>query len=341
VSRAPEIDPNALRYEGRGGHVESYFLRANDPERPRAIWLKATVYAPLHGEPEVESWLVAFDADRPAPIAGRESARWTPQAVETTGGSLRITASRLVFELSSRGRASGEVRTPAGDGRVDLTWEPARVPSAASLSLLPPRLLREGPFPRSKALTPFPSLVFSGAVEVGGDRIAVKDWPGMQGHNWGREHAFEYAWGQCLFPRSGSEPEAMLEGFSARVRVAGRLTPRVSALVVRRGERAFRFDRLFDLWRQRASIARDRWTLRMTGHDGEARLDMDASGRPIACLGYRNPDGQLSYCFNSKLAHVRLQVQPTAGAAFECTSEHGGALELLRRERDPRFTDVV
>jgi hypothetical protein len=34
--------------EGRGrgqGHVESYFLKANDPHSPRAVWLKTTIYA--------------------------------------------------------------------------------------------------------------------------------------------------------------------------------------------------------------------------------------------------------------------------------------------------------
>ena len=61
MSSEPELAPNVLRYAGRPGHVESYFLRANDPDRPRAIWLKVTVFAPLHGEAQVESWLVYFD----------------------------------------------------------------------------------------------------------------------------------------------------------------------------------------------------------------------------------------------------------------------------------------
>jgi hypothetical protein len=133
----------------------------------------------------------------------------------------------------------------------------------------------------------------------------------------------------------------MLEGFTARVRVAGRLTPRISCLIVREGDRSFRFDRLVDLWRQDAEMTADRWSLRMSGSDGEARLEMDATGRPMACLGYRNPDGRLSYCFNSKLARVRLQVQPCRGAAFARESEHGGALEFLRHQPDPRFPDVL
>jgi len=339
--RGGEPGPNALRYDGSRGHVESYFLRANDPSRPRALWLKTTIFAPLEGPAEVESWLVLFDGARSVPVAGRETSTLGPGAFVATEDGTRVAACRLAVDLAARGSARGAVRTAAGDARVELTWSPASSPVAGPLSLLRPRLLREGPFPRSKLLTPYPYLVCSGHIEAAGERVLVDGWPGMQGHNWGREHAFEYAWGQCLFPRAGALPDVMVEGFSAKVRVGGRLTPRVSCLVVRRGEEALRFDRLFDLWRQQAEVGADRWSLVMQGADGEARLEMDAAERPMACLGYRNPDGRASYCFNSKLASVRLRVQPRRGAAFACESAHGGALEFLRHAPDPRFPHVV
>jgi len=332
---------NGLRYAGRPGHVESYFLRANDPTRPRAVWLKATVFAPVHGDAQIESWLVYFDGERPAPVGGHETTRLRLGAFTEAADGVRVSACRMVLDLGAHGRATGEIETNVGAARVDLSWEPSTSPVAEPLVMLRSRVLREGPFPRSKLLTPFPSLRFSGAIEVGGERIEVADWSGMQGHNWGREHAFEYAWGQCLFPATAIEPEAMLEGFSARVRVGQALTPRVSCLVVRSGEHTLRFDRLFDLWRQDAALSKDRWTLTMTGIDGEARLEMDATDRPVACLGYRNPDGRLSYCLNSKLARVRLMVQPRRGAAFARESAHGGALEFLQSHPDARFPDVL
>ncbi len=332
---------NTLRFAGAPGHVESYFLRANDPSRPRAVWLKATVFAPLEGPPQVESWLIFFDAARSSPIAGRETSSFVPGAFTDADGRVRVSVCRITLDLAPGGSARGAVRTSTGDALVDLAWTASSGPTARPLSLLRSRVLREGPFPRSKLLTPFPSLLFSGHLEVGGERIELGGWPGMQGHNWGREHAFEYAWGQCLFPATELAPESMLEGFTARVRVGGRITPRVSCVVIRRGDHTLRFDRLGDLWRQDARLESDRWALRMSGSAGEARVEMDAAGRPMACLGYRNPDGRLSYCFNSKLARVRLQVQPRRGAAFACESEHGGALEFLRDTPDPRFPDVV
>jgi len=334
-------DPNALRYSGKPGHVESYFLRANDPDRPRALWLKATVFAPIDGPAEMESWLIYFDGSRARPIAGRESVPLVGPVTEAVPGATRVHAARLHFELAGRGSAAGTVRTSTGDAHVDVTWSRSQSPVGAPLSMLPRRLAHGGSFPRSKLLSPLPSLLFSGTLDVNGEHVELRGWRGMQGHNWGREHAFEYAWGQCVFAPEGSEPEAMVEGLSARVRIGGRTTPLISCLAVRRGPRTFRFDRLVDLWRQHASVEADRWSLRMSGNDGEARLEMDATGRPIACLGYRNPDGHKSYCFNTKLATVRLQVQPARGSAFECRSEHGGALELLRRTPDPRFPDVV
>ena len=79
----------------------------------------------------------------------------------------------------------------------------------------------------------------------------------------------------------------------------------------------------------------------MRGADGEARLIMRADPEEMACLGYRNPDGALSYCLNSKLAHTVLRVNPANDDGFECVSPHGGALEFLSPTADPRLPEVV
>ena len=182
---------------------------------------------------------------------------------------------------------------------------------------------------------------FSGSLEVFGEHWDLAGWHGMQGHNWGREHAPEYAWGQCLFLDAAGLPHCMVEGFSARIRIGKRLSPRMSAMVVRRGAQVFRFDRTLDFWRQRVTIDGLRWSLRLGSPDGEAHLEMEASRDAMVCLGYRNPNGRLAYCYNSKLARAQLRVNPVNDDAFTCTSAHGGALELLSLERDPHFRRVV
>lgn len=336
-----ERPDNALRFAGQRGHVESYFLRANHPTRPLAIWLKATVLAPRSGPALAESWFIWFDGERGTTFAHKQTKPFEEAAFIGDGASeLHLTAPGVEFDLRAEGSARGTVPGADGTARFDLSWRKDESPIAQPLSILPWKLLRTGPFPKSKLLTPLPSLRYSGTVELPWGKETLRDWPGMQGHNWGKEHTFEYAWGQCLFPAD----DAMVEGFSARVKVGGVTTPRLSAMVVRKGGRVFRFDAIFDAWRQRAEVSADRWSLALRGADGEATLEMDASNRrtqPMVCLGYDNPNGARSYCFNSKLAAVTLVVRPSDSHSFTCKSEHGGALEFLRREPDPRFPHVV
>lgn len=341
--RGPELPPNAPRFTGASGHVESYFLRANDPSRPRALWLKATILAPRDAPPVAETWLIWFDGDRT--FARKQTQPLRAEMFRATAAGAEVRIGEWALTLGDAGAGSGRVPSSEGDASFDLRWSRPASPVAAPLSIYPWRALREGPFPKSKLLTPNPWLLFSGSVTVpspSGERevVPLDGWAGMAGHNWGREHAFEYAWGQCLFPAADGEPEAMVEGFSGRIRVAGRTSPRMSAAVVRRGAREFRFDRVFDFWRQEATLSPRRWTLRLAGPDAVMRLRMDATDRPLACLGYESPDRSMAYCFNSKLAEVLLEVHPRGEAPFTCRSAHGGALELLRRERDPRIAVV-
>ncbi len=334
----PEPPDNACRYAGRPGHVESYFVRANHPSRPLALWLKATLLAPLRGPAVAESWLVYFDGERRETFAHKQ----TQPFAEASFGAPRsatptLRAAGLTLALETPGRAEGRFEAAGGAATVRLGWQPLGSPIAQRLSIFPLRALRTGPFPRSKLLTPAPALRLHGALELPTGEVPVDGWVGMQGHNWGKEHTYEYAWGQCVFP----EQDALVEGFSGRVLLGGRPSPQVSALVVRRGARSFRFDTLFDVWRQKVRLERDAWQLRLLGPGGEAELLMDAERQPMVCLGYDNPDGQRSYCFNSKLARVKLTVRPKDDASFTCESAHGGALEFLRHEPDARFPHVV
>ncbi len=343
MRHSAELPPNAPRYAGTPGHVESYFLRANDPHRPRALWIKATILAPLDAPAVAETWLIWFDGEAGRTFAGKHTHPLAPGMFRATPEGAAVAIGDWSLRVASAGAAEGRVQRGDAHASFALRWSAAPSPVAEPLSIYPWRFLREGPFPRSKLLTPSPSIVLAGHATVpalGGapgtsESVSLDGWTGMGGHNWGREHAFEYAWGQCLFPAEAGEPEAMVEGFSGRVRVGGHTSPRLSAAVVRRGAREYRFDRVFDVWRQEAQLSTTRWTLRLAGPAGELRLRMDATSQPFACLGYESPDHAMAYCFNSKLAEVLLEVRPKGEPPFSRRSAHGGALELLRREAEP------
>ena len=334
------IPDNAPRFFGGTDHVEAWFVRANDPAAPRALWLKATILTRADGSSLAQAWCSVFDADRTAgfrhdvPLA---EASFVSGAVglESEVGPLRLGLD------PAGGRATGELASGAGRVGWDLSW--ARVPGALGdpMCLLPSRRLVDARLPRNKLLTPVPVATFEGRLSWGEETWDLADWVGMQGHNWGDAHSPEYAWGQCVFLDGGGAPAGVVEGASGRIELGSRLSPLLSMLVVRHGGREHRFDRVVDLWRQRPELAFPRWSLGMRGRDGEATLEMMARPEAMVCLGYRNPDRSLSHCLNSKTARVRLEVRPRDGAAFELTSAHGGALEFLQTEPEPRVQPVV
>jgi len=326
---------NAPRFstKARGGHVESWFLRANHRTERRAIWLKATVRVPLEGPPVAEAWCVVF-----APGSARGARATVPLDAATFGGDvLDIEVGDCRFVLGpTGGTAKGRLEGFAWDLAFDVVPE-----LGGPLCLFPSRKMIDGGFPKSKLLTPEPVLRFRGSYADGGQRVAVSEWIGMQGHNWGKEHAYLYAWGQCVFPGADGEPLAMCEGFSGRIKLGPVVTPFLSALVVRRGAKEYRFDGVFAKWRQKASLGGLEWRLYVTGPAGDAALWMKIDPTELACLGYQNPDDSMAYCFNSKTARVVLRVNPVDEEGFECRSEHGGALEILTRTPDPRFPNPI
>ena len=326
---------NAMRFDAEqaGDHVESWFWRANHPREPLAMWLKATILSPRDGEPVAEAWCCTFDGATGETWGQRET---VPVSQASFGPVIRVGGCEWVL-----GDGAGTSTGGLGDRDWDLSWTPVDGPLGEPLCLLPTRRLVDAPFPKNKLLTPSPTLRFDGRMRWGDRVVPLSGWLGMQGHNWGAAHAHTYAWGQCVFTDGDGEPVAMAEGFSGRIKLGGWLTPYLSALTVRHGDRTYRFDRLVDLWNQTPSLDTDTWVLKMRGPAGEALLSMRSQREQIACLGYTNPDGHLSYCLNSKLAATTLRVNPVNEDPFECHSAHGGALEFLQRHPDPRFPQVV
>lgn len=323
------IADNAPRFRVGTDHVESWFLRANDPATPRAIWLKATVLTKADGTTLSQAWFSVFDGDRTqafcleVPLA--------EAAFDSGPSGLDIKVGPLRCELTAdKGVSAGELRSPSGRVSWDLTLDRLAGSLGAPLSLLPTARLINAPFPKNKLLTPFPAATFAGTVIWNDETWDLGSWIGTQGHNWGDAHGLEYAWGQCVFTDvADGAPFALMEGASGRIPFGGRPSPIMSMLVIRRGEDEFRFDRIIDLWRQRPDIDFPRWGLRMKGKDGEAHLEMTGNLSQMVCLAYQNPVRPTSYCLNSKTASVRLRVSPKNGNTFELRSAHGGALEFL------------
>ncbi len=327
MAQAAVID-NQVRYRPgqRRGHVESFFLKANHPTAPRALWLKWTIFVPV-GHPEEalsELWAVFFERESGRRVVVKEVHPAAESTLSREGFAVGIGDSRIGPGLTVGSCASGGHR---------IAWDLAFRCDAPSLRLLPHRFLYTGPWPRAKLVSPYPDARVAGQLEVDGDSYELVDWPGMQGHNWGREHTHHYAWGHCnLFEDS----DAVFEGISGNLKLGPFTSPFLSLFCLRyRGERLL-FNQLQRAPRHQAEIAGLAWSFQAENADWQLEGTLIARRDETVGLFYENPDRALTCCLNSKLAEAHLSLRKRVGPGWELEthlhSAHGAALEVATRD---------
>lgn len=335
----PALDWNATRFDPatRAGHVESFFLKANDPSGDRAVWVRGTLFASNAepGRPLAEGWAIAFDrrggrhtnvaVKRQVPFAGatfsREelAVRWQAPA---EGGA----ESREGIEILP-GSTRGEIATK--DHRI--AWTLRYDGEARPIVPFPLDVMYTAPLPKSKLVTPVPDARFDGRVTVDGETWEIAGWRGMQGHNWGRGHADLYAWCHCNV--WDEDPDFVLEGFSGQVKIGPVLTPLATIVMVRHRGVVYDFNAPLDIYRASGDVSPRRWTFAAASKLASVEGIVEADTEDMVGLFYPNPSGAMTYCLNSKLARARVRFEAAGRAPLTLTTR-ASALEIGTRKAD-------
>ncbi len=304
--RFPKLD--------RGGGYESYYARAVDPESGRAVWLRHTVHAAGGGEPPVGSiWLTLFGAGDGV-RATKES---TPDIAPSPAGDwIRIGGSSF-----GPNGVEGEI-----DGaRWSLRWESGE----RELHHLPSPILYRTPLPKTKPVSPLPAARIGGEVEIGDTRFELHSWPGMVGHNWGRQHAERWIWlhGVAFEEHQG----AWLDLVLGRVLVGTRVLPWIASGVLSLGEHRYRIGGLA----RRPQVDASPAALSLVcGGSGSTSLALRAESpiQQTVVWRYADPDGSEHHVANCSAAALEVQFRGRHGDEVMLTTRFGGAYELGMRE---------
>ncbi|MCA9720691.1 MAG: hypothetical protein KC468_38870 [Myxococcales bacterium] len=317
------------------GHVESFFLKANDPRAPeRALWLKWTVLAPVGrpGDAVAELWAIRFDGASGAHHAAKTTA---------AASACQLARDRLALEVAGAELGPGYARGGAGEGAARITWSlEFDYDDQRPMFGFPHLWMYEGGFPKGKLYTSCPQTRVTGTIERGGERWRVDGWPGMLGHNWGAAHNPRYHWAQCSLFDDGAD--AVFEGYSGKIRLGPALSPWLTGAVVRHAGRTLRFHALRRLLNRSVRVdARDgRWSwsfrARAREPDGAWRLDwrVAAPREDLVGLRYVNPDGSLNHCLNSKIATCELELTRGRERVARLRGTRSCAYEILTQDFD-------
>jgi hypothetical protein len=306
----------------KAGHYESFYVKACRPGGGKGIWIRHTVHKRLGAEPNASIWFVLFDRGADGPRATKA----TVPAAELSapvGSWIRVDRAEI-----GPGKASGSIETEA----LKATWDLTFAGDAEPCKYLPADWLYGAPIPRTKFVAPFPSARFDGRVEIDGQEVAIQDWPGMIGHNWGSEHAERWVWLEGTgFPDS---PDTYFDAGAARIEIGRRTTPWLpSGMLVLDGEP----HRLGGFGKIRSASVNESPTaceFTLPGHDVVVRGRVSAPQKDFVGWVYADPKGPEHHTVNCSVSDLELTVERPGKPVRELTLAAGAAYELGMRETD-------
>lgn len=334
---SPQERDNLPRWnEKKRGFYEVYYLKWNDLAQGVAVWLRYTLLSPLdkNREPEASVWAIFFDAKNPR----------NNRALKKNYSIREARIEKEIFYFSAGPSAIYEngARGDLTDPRTHMAWEIKFQGEGLSLRHFPPPLYWGG-FPKTKFLAPYLSTRISGEFVVDDRRFRLDQVPAHQAHLWGTEMAPHWIWGNCN--TFTEDPEFCFEGLSARIGVAGKLSPPMTLLFFWWRNKLYRFNSPAQWFTNRTENALDRWHFEVSSDNisfvGELFAETDA----MAGIRYENPDGSERFCHNTKVADLKIQILQKGKGGWKIeetlTASKSAAFEVVQPTLDRRVKLLI
>lgn len=311
---------NHARYTGKqNGFYESYFIRANHPEKPLAFWIRYTVFAPRNNPDGAmgELWATWFDGTTGRHVSVKDEFPLAHCKFDNSRFSVNVGKSTL-----DGGRAAGS----AGKD-TPVAWDLSYSGESPPLFLFDHKLY-DTKLPKAKTLVGLPLARFNGALTVEGATHDIKDWVGSQNHNWGVKHTDYYAWGQVAgFDNS---MESFLEIATAQIKLGPVYTPRMTVMVLRHKGREYALNTIGQSLKAHGKFGYFSWTFASENRDVRIEGSMASAKEGFVGLQYYNPPGGIKHCLNTKIASCRLSILLKAsGTREELVTDSRAAFEIL------------
>jgi hypothetical protein len=310
------------RVEAKGGHYESFYIKACQPGGGRGIWIRHTVHKRPGAEPNASIWFVLFDREAEGPRATKVTVPAAELSVPE-GGWIRIAGAEI-----GPGRAEGSIATDA----LKASWSMTFAGDAEPCRYLPAEWLYEAPLPRTKFVAPYPDARFDGRLEIDGETIEIAAWPGMIGHNWGTEHAERWVWLEGTgFPDA---PGTYFDAGAARVKLGKRTSPWIpSGMLMLDGE-AHRLGGLGAIRSSSIEESPSVCSFTLPGKDVVVHGRVTAPVKDFVGWVYADPKGPEHNTVNCSVSDLELTVEQPGRPPRELTLPGGAAYEFGMRETD-------
>ena len=299
-----QLKPNCYKK----GLYESFYYRGNLSDGNKAFWLKHNLlmYA---GDTNVriECTVIVFNNELNTSKTYKHM-----EMINTVEYSERIikegeswldlnyqfkNGSHMLIKQES---LKGELILPGENSNV--SWDLSLMPSQKSYYHFSNDWFYHGFFPKKKILTKDIHLGFDGNISTPEIEIEGK-LIGMNGHNWGKEHAYKYSYGNCN--QFKENQDAYFDGFSAKISLVKGIikSPYLSGSSLKVDDKWYHFNNVLTSYKHKVTELLERkWRVTFLNKDHLLEVLIDGDHAPWAHLNYGHPSGKTSVVNNTKFA---------------------------------------
>lgn len=322
---------NILRWDGsKRGHYEVYYLKWNDFESKTAYWIRYTMTSPLPqiANPYCELWGIFFDTADPSKNFAVKN-RFTIDKLEWDKDKFRVKVADAELGMNA---CHGKIQDAAKNFSLD--WNISFDSTSETFYHFPSKRFYTGGFPKTKALAPHENARFTGKVIANGREINFKDSPGQQTHLWGTKHAHRWAWGHCNSFKE--DPGAVWEGLDSQIMLGPVVSPHFRLFYLKTGGKDHFFNSFKHWFANKGGWKIGLWTFEAKDKEIKIVGEITSKYDDHVAVTYSDPDGDLLWCNNSKVASIKIDVFDLNGSRItQLTSDHGCAAEYVDRKIYP------
>lgn len=295
------------------GLYESFYFRGNSRDGRYGFWLKHNLLRFKNDRfVTIECSLLLFDKNICNTKILKVAERLTdyeysrhPSLQEGDWDNLSFRFQNGSYFKISRQELSGQINSDIGQARWTLDLER----SNNVYHHFSNNWFYTSFFPKKKILTRDTFITFTGEIKSGSDEEWRGEFYGMNGHNWGKEHAFAYAYANCN--QFNNNQVAYFDALSAKiVFLNGTIkSPYLSLASLRIGDKWYNFNSVATSFCHRVKkLSQKEWCAEFRNKNYILRIDIDGNEpqTPWVALNYLHPSRKNSVVNNTKFAKGSL-----------------------------------
>ncbi len=219
---------------------------------------------------------------------------------------------RIEKNFTDFNETKGFLKDSVGFIKWELSHKPENEP--LSHSFLPYVLWKLG-LSKNYAVTTYENLIFNGEIRCDNQCFQVENGKGMQGHLCGIRQGHSWAWahGNIFYSeKTGESVSCIVDILTARAKIGNFLvSPPISSIFINYNNQVFSTKHIKDILHIQSHYEPCKWNVEYNNAKYKFILNITAENPTIAGVKYEDTDGSNLFCYNSKMATIKINIIDT------------------------------